>query len=424
VTLFGRVGIKSKSKDSKTLLTGKARVHSAVTKRFYGLGILGVSLVLVGCATTPYTPPKPLTGDPIIDGHEAIEKGPAKDKVLWQYRTALSAMHRGQFDEAKGLLDDALDRIGNIIGKDETARKARGLFSPEAKKTFVGEPYERVMAYYYRGILYWMDGEPDNARACFRSGQFEDSDTTNKTYASDYVLLDYLDGLATTELNGDGSDAFQSAQSLAKISSPPPYNPKANVLFFVDFGPGPTKYAVGEYAQHLMFREGTTPIHAVQIQVEQKNYQLRGFDDLNFQATTRGGRVMDYILANKASFKRATDTIGNAAIISGAVVGSTSHHQDGQLAGLGLVAFGLLNKITSASTAPEADVRSWDNLPLYLSFAAMELPPGQHVATIDFLDEANRILPGLSKSVTFTVPDGPRKKVIYMSDKSTTPQTL
>ena len=393
-------------------------------KRFYGLGILGVSLALVGCETTRYTPPKPLTGDPMIDGKEAIENGPAKDKVLWQYRTALTAMRLGQFQEAKHLLDDALDRVSNVIGKDEAARKARGLFSPEAKKTFIGEPYERVMAYYYRGILYWMDGEPDNARACFRSGQFEDSDTTNKTYASDYVLLDYLDGLATTELNGDGSDAFKSAQSLAKISSPPPYDSKANVLFFVDFGPGPTKYAVGEYAQHLMFREGSTPIRSVQIQVGQKNYQLRPFDDLYFQATTRGGRVMDYILANKANFKRATDTIGNAAIISGAVVGGTSHHPEGQWAGLGLVGFGLLNKIAAASTTPEADVRSWDNLPLYLSFAAMELPPGQHTASIDFLDEANRILPNQSKKVTFTVPDGPGEKVIYVSDKSTTPQTL
>jgi tetratricopeptide (TPR) repeat protein len=393
-------------------------------KCFCWLGILGVSLTLVGCATTPHTPPKPLTGDPLIDGREAMENGPPKDKVLWQYRTALTAMQRGQFEEARRLLDDALDRIGNIIGKDETARKARGLFSPEAKKTFIGEPYERVMAYYYRGLLYWMDGEPDNARACFRSAQFEDSDTTNKEYSSDYVLLDYLDGFATTKLNGDGSDALKSAQSLAKISSPPPYNPKANVLFFVDFGPGPTKYATGEYAQHLMFREGTTPIRAVQIQVDQKNYQLRPFDDLNFQATTRGGRVMDQILANKASFKRATDVIGDAAIVSGAVVGGTSRHQDGQLAGLGLVTFGLLNKITSASTSPEADVRSWDNLPLYLSFAAMELSPGQHAATIDFLDDANRILPGLTKKVTFTVPDGSHEKVIYVSDKSTTPQTL
>ena len=56
------------------------------------------------------------------------------------------------------------------------AARARGLFAAERTKPFIGEPYERVMAYYYRGILYWRDGQPDNARACFRSGQVIDSD--------------------------------------------------------------------------------------------------------------------------------------------------------------------------------------------------------------------------------------------------------
>ena len=70
--------------------------------------------------------------------------------------------------ERQAFLDDALARVGNIIGPDKSAKKARGLFNEEAKKTFLGEPYERVMAYFYRGILYWMNGAPDNARACFR----------------------------------------------------------------------------------------------------------------------------------------------------------------------------------------------------------------------------------------------------------------
>ncbi len=388
-------------------------------KTFCWLLLLGVSLAFAGCATERYRPAK-LTGDPVVDGKAAIAQGPAKDKVLWEYRTAVFAMQRGQFAEAKQDLDDAISRISNIIGKDPAARKARGYFHAEAKKTFIGEPYERVMAYYYRGILYWMDGEPDNARACFRSAALEDSDTVDKKYASDYVLLDYLDGLATAKMNEDGSDALKRAEANAKISAPPPYDPKANVLFFVDFGPGPTKYAVGEYAQDLMFRAGTTPIRVVQVQVAGKTFQLRPYDDLYFQATTRGGRVMDHILANKAKFKSTTDTVGNAALIGGLVLAPNRNTQG---AALGLVAAGLLSKIASASTAPEADIRSWDNLPLYMTFAAFELPPGQYTATVDFLDGANRILLGLTKTVTFTVPAGPADKVLYVSDKSITPQT-
>ena len=379
-----------------------------------------VLLMVAGCAT-PRPAPLRLTGDPITDGQAAIETGPEKDKVLWQYRTALAFMRQGKFEEAKALLDDAIARISNVIGKDESARKARGLFSPEAKKNFIGEPYERAMAYYYRGILYWMDGEADNARACFRSAVFEDSDAIDKTYAADYVLLDYLDGLITAKLGGDGADSFKRAAEAAKLSSPPPYNPKANVLFFVDYGPPPIKYAMGEYAEKLMFRTSETPIRGVQVQVDGKTFKLRPWDDLFFQATTRGGRVMDQILANKAGFKRSTDVAGTAGIIGGAVM---TQHRETQVAGLGLLAAGLLSKIASAGTTPEADIRTWDNLPHFLTFAGLELPPGEYQATIDFLDGADRILASLSRKVTFTVAAGSVDKVIYVSEKSLSPQNL
>jgi tetratricopeptide (TPR) repeat protein len=398
--------------------------HSSVltVQRFSVLSAFALVLLIAGCASPRQKPPpQRLTGDPVTDGQAAIENGPEKDKVLWQYRTALAFIRQGKFEEAKPLLDDAITRISNVLGKDESARKARGYFSPEAKKNFIGEPYERAMAYYYRGVLYWMDGEPDNARACFRSAAFEDSDTVDKTYAADYVLLDYLDGLVSAKLGGDGADGFKRATEAAKLSSPPPYNPKANVLFFVDYGPPPIKYAMGEYGQELMFRTGHTPIRGVQIQVDGKTFKLRPWDDLYFQATTRGGRMMDRILANKAGFKRTTDAAGTAGIIGGAVM---TQHRETQVAGLGLLAAGLLSKIASASTTPQADIRTRDNLPHYLSFAGVELPPGEYNATVDFLDGADRILPNLTKKLAFTVPPGNGDKVIYVSEKSVTPQNL
>ena len=58
---------------------------------------------------------------------------------------------------------------------------------------------------------------------------------------------------------------------------------------------------------------------AVELPAEQQSVHVGPYDDLNFQATTRGGRVMDHILANKAVFKSATDTAGNVAIVGGAI---------------------------------------------------------------------------------------------------------
>jgi tetratricopeptide (TPR) repeat protein len=382
--------------------------------------ILGLAAFwLAGCATERTVPLK-LTGDPIVDGENAITNGPARDRVLWEYRTALAAMRRGQFDLAKRHLDDAIARISSVYGKDAAARKSRGTFSAEAKKTFLGEPYERVMAWYLRAILYWRDGEPDNARACFRSGQLADSDTENKAWASDYVLLDYLDGYVTEKLGGDGADAIKRASRAAQQWKPPTFRTNANVLVFIDYGSGPAKFATGSYAEQLRFRPQPSHSRNALARAAGTTGKAVPYDDLLFQATTRGGRVMDHVLANKAVFKSATDTFGNVALITGAAL---TTHRETEVAGLATMGAGLIGKIFSSAANPAADIRAWDNLPQFLSFVALELPPGSQTLTVDFLDDAGRILGGQSRVVTFDVPAGGRDKVIYVSDKSTTPQS-
>src|SRR5262245_23211408 len=216
------------------------------------LALLLFTLLLFGCASTPKHQVT-LTGNIMVDGPNAIANGPPRDKVLWQYRTAAAAMRQEKFDEAKQLLDDALLTLQGIYGKDPEARKARGYFHAEAKKNFIGEPYERAMAYFYRGVLYWRDGQLDNARACFRSAEFEDSDAEKKEYAGDWVLMDYLDGFATARLGGDGSDALKRAEASTKMTKPAAYNLKANGLVFPEYGAAPAKFATGQPSHHLRF---------------------------------------------------------------------------------------------------------------------------------------------------------------------------
>jgi hypothetical protein len=385
--------------------------------------LLALCLTVAGCATTPKHPVV-LTGNVMVDGPNAIANGPPRDRVLWEYRLAAAAMRQGKFDVAKQNLDDGLLTLGGIFGKDADAKKARGYFHAEAKKTFIGEPYERSMAYIYRGILYWMDGEPDNARACFRSAEFEDSDTQNHEYAGDWVLPEYLDGLATTKLHGDGSDAFKRAQAAAKGIKLPPYRAEANALFFVEFGPGPTKFATGQYGEELRFNTVSSPVGSAELKVDALRIPIAPTDDVCFQATTRGGRLMDHILGNKAVFKSATDTAGNVALIGGLTTAAVSRDRTAQEVGLGIALAGLVSKVISAATVPAADTRSWDNLPRYLSFASVPLPPGPHVATLQFLDPAGQVLPNLTKTITINITTADRDKVVFVSDTSLTPQTL
>jgi hypothetical protein len=387
-------------------------------RRFLGRWMFPL-FFLASCATAP----KPLlvTGDLFRDAPLAIEQGPPRDKLLWQYRLALAEMRRGQFEAAKPLLDDALLTLGGLYGKDAEARKSRRLFQQEAKKTFIGEPYERAMAYFYRGILYWRDGEMDNARACFRSAEFEDSDAENGEYKCDYTLFDYLDGFATTRLGGDGSDAFRRAEENARGAKPVAYDTGVNTLLFLDFGPGPAKFAGGQYGEQLRFRAPSSPVQSVQVRLDGQIVNIKPADDLCFQATTRGGRVMDCVLANKAVFKSTTGAVGDAAIISGAILASGHRDNDTRNVGAGLMIVGLLGKVASAATTPEADTRCWTSLPQFLALGQLRLPPGEHSATVNFLNSSGKAEPMFAKQITFTVPEA-RDAVIYISDQSTTPQ--
>ena len=406
------------------------RLQLPVSRRGAAVIAATALLFLAGCATVPDRPQIRYTGDPVVDGNAERAAAPVQDRALWDFRVAASALRVGRPDEAKLHLDDALPLIGGILANDADAKRARSLFSAESVKTFIGEPYERVMAYYYRGLLYWRDGQPDNARACYRSAQLIDSDAESADYKSDYVLLDYLDGLVSAKLSADGSDALARARANAKNKKLPPYDPAANVLVFAEYGTGPRKYGGGEYGEQLKFFTKDSAAHSATLTVDGRTVELPAYDDLNFQATTRGGRVMDHILGGKAVFKRTTDTIGDVALVGAAIAADNAYgrrrrpdgtvetygNRDAQTAAVALGAIGLIGKLASAATTPKADIRMWDNLPQRLSFAALRFAPGDYPATLEFQDAAGRTLPALTQSLNLHVDPAERDTVIFLSE--------
>lgn len=385
--------------------------------RRLALSSAGVAvLVLAGCATLPERAEIRYTGDPIIDGNAERAAAPVRDRALWDFRIAATALRVNNDAEAKLHLDEALPLIGGILANNEDAKKARRMFfGGENNKIFIGEPYERVMAYYYRGLLYWRDGEPDNARACYRSGQLIDSDAETAEYKSDYVLLDYLDGLASAKLSSDGSDAFARAQASAKGKKLPPYDTSANVLIFAEYGTGPRKYGGGEFGEQLKFFVKDSTAHSATLAINGQTVRLPAYDDLNFQATTRGGRTMDYILGQHAVFKGGADKVGDVALV-GAAIAANQRGRNADTTALALGAIGVLSKLASAATTVKADIRMWDNLPQRLSFAALRLAPGDYPATLEFQDASGRTLPGLTQTLNLHVDATERDTVIFLSE--------
>src|SRR5260370_32335289 len=134
---------------------------------------------------------------------------------------------------------------------------------------------------------------------------------------------------------------------------------------------------------------------------------------------------MDTAPGTRAVLNSVPATAGKAAIISGAILASQSHQNSAaDEVGLGLLLAGIASKVISASTTPEADVRSWDNLPQYISFANLALPVGQHPVTLEFLDRSGNPAANLPKNITINVTSTDRDKVVFVSDHSITPQTL
>lgn len=380
-------------------------------------------------------------GDPIAAAEASLKSAKAKDRVLWQYRLGAMYLRAGRTDEAKRQLDEALGRVNGIVGRDKTASASRNTFKAESKKTFIGEPYERVMANVYRGILYWQDGELDNARACFMNAQFQDSDAGQayllaksksgkkkkaeidanqaeaEKYASDYVLCDHLDGWVMSTLGGDGSDAFRRASELAKDRPLPAYTAEPRLLVFAEYGVGPVKYTAGAHKSELRFKPGQSTAVSARLKVNGTVCELPPFDDLNFQATTRGGRVMDCVLEGKAKFKTGTDTAGDVGLMAGMGAASTmgSAGDMGGYVAAGAMIFGLGAKLVSAMANPSADARCWDNLPAYLSFGAVQLPAGQHSGVVEFLDASGDVVN--TRPVNLVMSNPPSNTVVFVSDR-------
>ena len=151
---------------------------------------------------------------------------------------------------------------------------------------------------------------------------------------------------------------------------------------------------------------------------------LPSYDDLGYQATTRGGRVMDHILGNKAFFKASTDVAGDVALAGAAIAHDQARRRerkgkdgdDADAAALGLGILGVISKVASAATRTEADTRQWNNLPQRLSFAALKLPPGEHNGRIEFLDRDGHVLAVRTRPVAFSVGTADRDTVVFFSE--------
>lgn len=326
-------------------------------------------------------------------GFRAMLEEGQRNYVLNNMKVGVDAFRLGYCDIAKTCFDNALNHIEAVFADNEKARKARSLWYEEGMKDFKGEPYERAMAYYYRGLLYMMDKDYENARACFKAGVIQDAFAEESQNRCDFALLLFLEGYCSLKL-GDRQLATAAFEEVKKLR-PDFVIPTAdsNLLIIVETGASPRKLADGVGHGELKFFRGRNILEKrVRLYMDNDEIGAYPIEDIAWQAMTRGGRPVDKIIKGQVQFRKTHAKIGSTLtdISSNMLLASPGFSHSDTMAGvsaaLGLI--GVVEMAIAARTRTHADTRYWDNLPDTVHIATLKTEPGSHQLKTVFLNES------------------------------------
>ena len=312
-----------------------------------------------------------------------------RNLVLNHMRSGLAALQVGSDDVAAASFDQALDKIETIYADNPKAAEARSLFTKENVKDFKGEPYERAMAYYYRGLIHLKHAEYEEARNAFKAGILQDTMAADQNYTADFASLAFLDGWSSRCMGkaSAAQEGFKEARKLRTGLMAPAL--QDNLLLIVETGTSPVKVNAGEHGEMMEQKQGKAGWLSAKFDVGGKPVEAHLAEDVYWQASTRGGRQIQAVLDGKAQFKNVSDTVGDVAAVSAAGMLAISQFDNSNnpgavYASLALGLFSLAAKGVAAVTRPEADLRYWDNLPDTILLATMPLPEDR--ASVSLVD--------------------------------------
>lgn len=321
-------------------------------------------------------------------------------------------------------------------------KKAISYWGAEAEKVYKGEPYEQATLSLFTGLLLLEEGDVDNALSCFKSGQLADADVANEQFQSDYGLLQLLeakcfqmrgeqieydqftrkavDSFAEThpllhskraEIVADNLKSNVSEQEKTEIleikvmeakeklisdyrSYYGPLMQPYNTLLLIWTGRSPEVRRTGVYGEgRTLIKNPPTETH-YEVQVDDSSWHdvIFGFANISYQATTRGGRQMDNVLASQAAFKKGAHEVGKSFI-------DMADDVSDPYAALFLLGVGLISEGLSAATNAKADIRSWKTLPDEIAVVPLHLTAGTHRVQVDCYDKNF----GLSRSINYQI---------------------
>ena len=228
-----------------------------------------------------------------------------------------NAINFGDLNSARTAFDGALAIMDSIVPDSEILDDALSLSGSEKSKIFIGEPHERAMCYFYRGLIFLADGDFENARACFINGEMQGVVLNGRATQTNWLSLSYLQALAD-KLDGSYR-AIQFPNQTPKDLSIGDYNEDDDTLIVImtGYGPNKTHHSTKKGGYGLSYSRIGSQINTVRVCIVEQ-YSLsstsnkkdidslkellkwsRPSEDIYIQAVSRGRREMDKILEAK-----------------------------------------------------------------------------------------------------------------------------
>jgi len=324
-----------------------------------------------------------------------------EDFVLNNVRLGTSYLMYYDLDEAEAAFLRAYEVI-NSVGVNNGGRSVGAVLVDEKLKIWKGEPFERAMANYYLGLIYYMRNDYNNARAAFENALFkladydpdDDKGSRKKRLESNFVLAHLMLAKCFQRLGRDdlARESFKHAkklrpdlQNLLEYS----WNESSNVLLVVEVGFGPRKMTTynGAIAGFGPTPEEAGPVPLPAVRVDGR---LLNLHDLNRPTIDLLAMAQDRKWQDIDTIRTIKSTIGKGMIAGGAIMVAKGAGEDGSrqrtdlMVGAGLLLAGALLEASS-----QADVRQWELLPRTVFLLPLRLPPGKHDITIEFPDDEN-----------------------------------
>lgn len=337
-------------------------------------------LIVVGLsACSTRLPPAGIAAFNQCDYDKAIEtfsnaEKKDKDALLFDLAILSSAVHKGDREEVKRSGLRAQQRMWNYEG---AGKGMASLISSEAIRIYKGEPFEKSMASMYLGIVYFNEGDYENARAAFTKAMFAmqiKGEDSQADFIAPFVLLaktylklsDEENARVVLQRLEKGTGTKLEIETLKKVST----------IVFVELGRGPKKVRTGPGDSLIAWQRQSSGGYGASFQIDGKSIQdLMLKDDLKYQAESvdRGG---------KTTIQGTKGVLREASTVTAIIAANEAVNRKNETAGwvaLGAGLFALANQ-------SQADVRQWELLPDRLQLILTQEPQtmGQHQFMVDF----------------------------------------